>query len=573
MALPTTIQTLLTGNVVEWARIEFKSTWDAEASLKTITAFANDLDNWSGGYIVLGVQERHGLPIKPCDGVPLDKIDAWQKDIFEKCKLIRPGYTPIIGLDEFKGKTFIIIWCPGGDTRPYSCPKTMAKNDKERCYFIRKGSATVIPNDDELKDLFALANKTPFDDRVNHLAEISDINYTLIKAYLKEIGSSLYAAADNMPFIDLCKDMNLISTLPEYLKPKNVALMFFNPEPERFFPCAQIDVVQFPEGDGGDKIIEKTFTGPLHEQLRTALRYIRNTVITEQVVKMPDRAEAERFFNYPYAAIEEALSNAVYHKAYDQREPIEVRIEKDMIEIISHPGPDRSVTLEGLRTFKVRSRRYRNRRIGEFLKELHLTEGRNTGFKKILNALKKNGSPLPEFETDESHDYFITRLFVREGFYDYENGTEIVAENSAEYSGRRIKNGKSGKSGKSVKKIGERSDIKHSVGNSSKSNTVNIKKNVVENSIGNVVENAAENVAEILSPAAIHFLNEYSKKRRSTAAALLTAICSDSHITIAELAAFSGTTSRTVQRYLQEFQKAGIVKREGSDTSGVWHCR
>ena len=114
------------------------------------------------------------------------------------------------------------------------------------------------------------------------------------------------------------------------------------------------------------------------------------------------------------------ISNAVYHKGYDEREPIEVRVEKDMIEIISHPGPDRSVTLEGLRTFKVRSRRYRNRRIGDFLKELHLTEGRNTGFKKILDALKKNGSPLPEFETDEAHDYFITRLFVREGFYDYQ---------------------------------------------------------------------------------------------------------------------------------------------------------
>ena len=52
----------------------------------------------------------------------------------------------------------------------------------------------------------------------------------------------------------------------------------------------------------------------------------------------------------------------------------------DMIEIISHPGPDRSVTLQGLKEYKVYSRRYRNRRIGEFLKDLHLTEGRNTGF-------------------------------------------------------------------------------------------------------------------------------------------------------------------------------------------------
>ena len=57
MAIPTNIKTLLSGEVVEWARIEFKETWDAAASLKTICAFANDLDNWGGGYIVIGVEE------------------------------------------------------------------------------------------------------------------------------------------------------------------------------------------------------------------------------------------------------------------------------------------------------------------------------------------------------------------------------------------------------------------------------------------------------------------------------------------------------------------------------------
>ena len=188
--------------------------------------------------------------------------------------------------------------------------------------------------------------------------------------------------------------------------------MFFNPEPDKFFPYAQIDVVQFPEGEGGNQIDEQTFKGPLQDQLRSALRYIQNNIISEKVIKHPDKAEADRFFNYPYAAIEEALSNAVYHKGYDEREPIEVRVEKDMIEIVSHPGPDRSVTIEGLKKFKVTNRRYRNRRIGEFLKELHLTEGRNTGFRKILEALEANGSPLPEFETDEEHSYFISRIFI-----------------------------------------------------------------------------------------------------------------------------------------------------------------
>lgn len=264
--------------------------------------------------------------------------------------------------------------------------------------------------------MFNLANRVPFDDRVNHKAEMSDLNITLIQNYLKEVKSSLYEKSKTGDFIEVCQDMNIVSTLPEYVKPKNVGLMFFSMEPDKFFPYTQIDVVQFPSGLGGDDIIEKTFKGPIQQQLRDALQYIRNVVITEKVVKYPDRAESDRYFNYPYAAIEEALSNAVYHRAYDEREPIEVRVENDRIEIVSFPGPDRSVTIEGLKCFRVSNRRYRNRRIGDFLKELHLTEGRNTGFKKILDALEANGSPKPEFETDEERSYFITRLFIHEEF-------------------------------------------------------------------------------------------------------------------------------------------------------------
>lgn len=148
-------------------------------------------------------------------------------------------------------------------------------------------------------------------------------------------------------------------------------------------------------------------------------------------MKRPDKAEADWVYNYPYAALEEALSNAVYHRAYDIREPIEVRVEKEMIEILSFPGPDRSVTQEGLKRFRVTNRRYRNRRIGDILKELHLTEGRNTGFGKILRALSANGSPKPEFETDDDHSYFISRFFVHEAFLEDENErslSEVLSE-------------------------------------------------------------------------------------------------------------------------------------------------
>ena len=154
MAIPTNIKTLLSGSVVEWARIEFKETWDAEASLKTVCAFANDLDNWGGGYIIIGVREVDGKLAYPLKGVPQDKIDVYQKNILSRCKLIRPAYMPIVEVIDFENHKFIVLWCPGGDNRPYSSPKTMAKDNKERIHYIRKASSTIEPSDEEEKDLF-----------------------------------------------------------------------------------------------------------------------------------------------------------------------------------------------------------------------------------------------------------------------------------------------------------------------------------------------------------------------------------------------------------------------------------
>ena len=65
---------------------------------------------------------------------------------------------------------------------------------------------------------------------------------------------------------------------------------------------------------------------------------------------------------------------------------------------------------------RVASRNYRNRRIGDFLKELHYTEGRSTGFPKIRKALRQNGSPEVRFETDDNNSYFLAHLDIHPEF-------------------------------------------------------------------------------------------------------------------------------------------------------------
>jgi len=136
----------------------------------------------------------------------------------------------------------------------------------------------------------------------------------------------------------------------------------------------------------------------------------------EKVIKHPDRAEASRFFNYPYSALEEILVNAVFHKSYQIAAPVEIRIYVDCIKVINHPGPERYIDMDKFKTGDAISRRYRNRRIGEFLKDIDLSEKKSTGITKILNSLESNGSPMPDFETDEERNYFIVTIYPHEGF-------------------------------------------------------------------------------------------------------------------------------------------------------------
>jgi predicted HTH transcriptional regulator len=68
------------GRVIEWDRLEFKRSWNPEEIIHTIAAFANDVNNWGGGYIIVGVEEIGGVPQFPPVGLQHNQIDRIQKE-------------------------------------------------------------------------------------------------------------------------------------------------------------------------------------------------------------------------------------------------------------------------------------------------------------------------------------------------------------------------------------------------------------------------------------------------------------------------------------------------------------
>lgn len=409
MAIPVNIDDLINHRVVESTRIEYKADFNPDPIIRTICAFANDIDNMGGGYIIVGVEEKNGAPLFPIKGIEQASIDGILKKLREYCHFIQPLYEPVVEPILYKDVYVIVIWVSGGYGRPYKAPKEVTSKNSSKYYYIRKFANSVIASADEEKELFYASSNIPFDDRPNLAANITDLDIGLMRSHLKEIDSNLYSYSLSMDTLQIAKDMQLVDGPVENLKPLNVGILMFCERPERYFRYARIEVVDIPDPTGTN-MVEKIFTGPIQRQLKDALAYLKNYVLKEATIKTPDKAEAIRIANYPYAAIEEILANAVYHRSYQVNEPITVRITPTSIEITSFPGFDRSITDDAINRFDIRARIYRNRRIGDFLKELKLIEGRNTGFPNARKALANNGSPELLFDMNPERDYLSVTI-------------------------------------------------------------------------------------------------------------------------------------------------------------------
>ena len=86
MKLPTSIENILNENIVECERVEFKGSWNPEPILHSICAFANDINNWGGGYILVGIEDDNGRPKYPIKGIEFIEADICDLSILGQKK-------------------------------------------------------------------------------------------------------------------------------------------------------------------------------------------------------------------------------------------------------------------------------------------------------------------------------------------------------------------------------------------------------------------------------------------------------------------------------------------------------
>ena len=410
--LPINLDALLHCRGVESERVEFKASWNSERTgtqvLRTICAFANDYHNLNGGYIVIGVEERDGRAVLPPLGLTAADIEAAQKWIRGHCNRLDPPYPPILSPETVNERLVLVVWAPASEMRPHRAP---AEDGVRPKYWVRVGAETVDAEQrgDMLRGLIQQTARVPWDDRRAADARVEDLREAKVREYLRDVSSGLLDEPDAR---DVYRRMRITAQVNEHEVPRNAGLLFFSSEPAQWFRGARIEVVQFAADRAGDVQEERVFGGALVDQIRGCLNHLENLSISH-LHKQRDRSQVRGWVSYPLPALRETLVNATYHRGYDvdQPEPTKVYLYPSRVEVISYPGPVPGIEHRHLvANAEVRAAPARNRRIGEFLKELGLAEGRLSGLPKVFRAMEENGSPAPRFDFDQERTFFQATL-------------------------------------------------------------------------------------------------------------------------------------------------------------------
>lgn len=119
-------------------------------------------------------------------------------------------------------------------------------------------------------------------------------------------------------------------------------------------------------------------------------------------VDFTSEAVEKRKSLYPPAALQQLTRNAVLHRSYEgTNAPSRVYWFNDRMEILSPGGPYGEVTMDNFGTPGLTD--YRNPNLAEAMRILGYAQKFGGGIVTARAALRKNGSPPPEFEVERTH--------------------------------------------------------------------------------------------------------------------------------------------------------------------------
>jgi ATP-dependent DNA helicase RecG len=381
-----------------------ESVADIDDVVKTLTAFANDLQNLGGGYVVCGVREdknRDGFPLLVRTGLSATRFKEIENTVLARCRdRVSPSLAPLVeelSVDGSGQRILVFIQASTGTAHTFRAGNDGAK------HFVRVSRSTIEARNGILKDLLVRRGALePWDRRVCSHATESDIDLLALRDTLTQLG-----LGDSAPELYLSENVALSAFVPPLmarepltgvLRPRYFGLLLFGRNPQAFIPGA---VAFFSRYAGFDRSAER---GQRLELARTLIDQLRAIlpIVEAEAITLFDKSNRTHpsVTKYPARALREAVVNAFVHRDYESLDPLRVTAFVDRIEVLT-PGALSLGTNASELENATASPRWRNQTLAWFLARLGYAEAEGQGLRTIQTTLRDAGSPQAEYQADQ----------------------------------------------------------------------------------------------------------------------------------------------------------------------------
>ena len=379
--------------------------------LETISAFSNE-PGLGGGYLLLGVQRAVDTLFPTYEVVGVDNPDQVQADLVTQCRsMFNRPVRPQVLVENRDERFVIVVYVP--EAQPTEKPIYIASRGLPRGAFRRIGSTDQKCTDDDLAVLYQDQPHTSFDETTIATSELSDIDLEMLELYRTE-RSMANPDAPELDYNDedLLRALSCAVSCDGELVPTLAGLMLFGKAAaiRRLFPMMRVDYIRVPGREWvptPDKRFESIdMLGPLFQVIPRAINAILDDI--PKAFFLPANSDRRKDIPLiPHMAVREAVVNAVMHRSYKQKQPIQIIRYSNRLEL-RNPGhslvPDDRLGEPGSLT--------RNEKIAAVLHETNYAETKGSGIRAMREALAQADMTPPTFESDREKDCFVvTFLF------------------------------------------------------------------------------------------------------------------------------------------------------------------
>jgi len=375
----------------------FKDKGDSPGKIReAICAFANDLPgHGEAGVVFIGAKDDGSIA-----GLNVtDELLLTLSNIRSDGNIL-PFPSMTVEKRQLQGKDLAVITVMPADAPPVKYKGRIHIRTGPRRDLASQQDERVLNERRRYRDL-------PFDIQPISFAKLTDLNRSVFELeYLPSAYATDVLEANQRSYEERLSACRMIDAV-ETAVPTVLGGMILGNRPRDLLPCNYVQFLRINGTELGEPIVDAIdINGRIGKIMRRLDDKLTAHIFTRVDITTHDTEK--RTVDYPLAALQQLVRNAVMHRNYESTNaPVHVTWFNDRIEILNPGGPYGNVNAENFGQPGVID--YRNPHLAEALKVLGYVQHFGVGIATARRLLAENGNPPPEFTITNQYLRVVVR--------------------------------------------------------------------------------------------------------------------------------------------------------------------